>query len=142
VEVEVALKVSEDDTVYLEVDGHMCPTRDTKRDNGDRGFREAKTVIAFNSKDISQVSHDRREILDQVLKAKITGVSDFDLLFEAVHKCSNASDAARVVALADGARWIWNLFQEVVPEAIQILDFSHAKSYLYKAGELIYGKSE
>jgi hypothetical protein len=41
--------------------------------------------------------------------------------------------------LADGAHWIWNLVQDLIPQAIQILDFSHAKHYLWEAAKLIYG---
>jgi hypothetical protein len=42
--------------------------------------------------------------------------------------------------LADGACWIWGMGGEVVPQARQILDFSHAKHYLWEAGKLLYGK--
>ena len=44
------------------------------------------------------------------------------------------------IVLADGARWIWNLGEELVPHALQILDFSHAKHYLWEAAKLIYGE--
>jgi hypothetical protein len=45
-----------------------------------------------------------------------------------------------VIVLADGARWIWNLVDDLVPHALQILDFSHAKHYLWEAAKLIYGE--
>lgn len=140
-DVDIELKSTKDNTLYLEVDGHMCPTREEKKDANDHGYREAKTVVAFNEDDVVEVSKDRPQIVDQVLRAKISPASDFMLTFKAVYERSNAANASRVVALADGARWVWNLFEEIVPEAIQILDFYHAKSYLYKAAELIYGKS-
>jgi hypothetical protein len=41
--------------------------------------------------------------------------------------------------LADGAHWIWNLVEDLLPHAVQILDFSHVKHYLWEAAKLIYG---
>jgi hypothetical protein len=41
--------------------------------------------------------------------------------------------------LADGAHWIWNLVSDLLPHAVQILDFSHAKHYLWEAAKLLYG---
>ena len=45
-----------------------------------------------------------------------------------------------LTVLADGARWIWGMVEEVLPHAVQILDFSHVKHYLWEAGKLIYGE--
>src|SRR5207249_2293063 len=33
-----------------------------------------------------------------------------------------------------------NMVEELLPHAIEILDFSHAKQYLWEAGKLIYGE--
>ena len=44
-----------------------------------------------------------------------------------------------MIVLADGAHWIWNLVEDLIPHAVQILDFSHAKHYLWEAAKLIYG---
>ena len=52
---------------------------------------------------------------------------------------ANAARAKRVVALADGAKWIWNLVEKVAPEAIQILNYAPAKGDLYDAAKIIYG---
>lgn len=45
-----------------------------------------------------------------------------------------------MIVLADGARWIWNLVDQLIPHALQILDFSHAKHSLWEAGKIIYGE--
>jgi hypothetical protein len=41
--------------------------------------------------------------------------------------------------LAEGVHWLWNLVEDLVPHASQLLDFSHAKHYLWDAGKMIYG---
>jgi hypothetical protein len=47
--------------------------------------------------------------------------------------------AARQVVLGDGAKWIWRLADEHVPDAIQIVDRFHAKQYLSTVAKAIYG---
>jgi hypothetical protein len=41
--------------------------------------------------------------------------------------------------LGDGAPWIWNLADEHVPDAVQIVDRYHAKQYLSEVAKSIYG---
>ena len=48
--------------------------------------------------------------------------------------------AQEVVAIADGAPWIWNLVEEHFPQAVQILDFYHASERLYAVGRAVYGE--
>ena len=47
--------------------------------------------------------------------------------------------APRQVVLGDGAAWIWNIANELFPQAIQIVDRFHAKEYLSRVGKDIYG---
>jgi hypothetical protein len=48
--------------------------------------------------------------------------------------------ASEVVVLGDGSHWIWELASEYFPEAVQILDWYHASSYIWAAGAAIYGE--
>jgi hypothetical protein len=127
------------DRLYLEVDGHLCPTRESKEGPEDQGYREAKAVVAFSGQDVAEVSKERHEILHKILQAKITDSETFRSIFQQVYRHAGGERAAEVIVLADGARWIWNMVEEVLPHAVQILDFSHAKQYLWDAGKLIYG---
>ncbi len=45
----------------------------------------------------------------------------------------------RQVVLGDGARWIWNLADELFPRATQIVDLYHAKEHLSEVARAIYG---
>jgi hypothetical protein len=47
--------------------------------------------------------------------------------------------AARRVVLGDGAPWIWNLADEHLPDAIQIVDRFHVKQHLSDVAKAIYG---
>jgi hypothetical protein len=46
--------------------------------------------------------------------------------------------AADVSVTADGAEWIWNLADDLFPNAVQIVDWYHATAYLAQAAEALY----
>jgi hypothetical protein len=134
------LPVRERDRLYLEVDGHLCPTREPKAGPEDQGYREAKAVLAFSEHDVAEVSKERHEILHKILQAQITDSATFQALFAEVYRHAGGERAAEVIVVADGARWIWGMVEDLLPHAVQILDFSHAKHYLWEAGQIIYGE--
>jgi hypothetical protein len=130
----------EGDRLYLEVDGHLCPTREPREGPDDQGYREAKAVLAFSSHDVAEVSKERHEILRKILQAQITDSETFRSTFTEVYRHAHGEQAAEVIVLADGARWIWTMVEDLLPHAVQILDFSHAKAYLWDAAKIIYGE--
>jgi hypothetical protein len=133
------LRQREQDRIYLQIDGQMCPTREPRQGPEDQGYREAKAVVAFSQADVAEVSKERHELLAKVLKAQITDSETFRPLVAEVYQQARGPQAAAVIVLADGAHWIWNLVEDLIPHAVQILDFSHAKHYLWEAAKLIYG---
>jgi len=50
------------------------------------------------------------------------------------------AQAARVLVIADGAVWIWNLVEDRFPDAVQRLDLWHANSYLWAVANELHGK--
>jgi len=46
--------------------------------------------------------------------------------------------AARVVVIADGAIWIWNLVKDRFERAVQRLDLFHAKEHLWTVAQTLY----
>src|SRR5215475_3923718 len=128
------------EAAHLAVDGHLCPTREPKDGPDDQGYREAKAVLAFSGHDVAEVSKERHEILHKFLRAQITDSEAFRAIFTEVYRHVYGERATEVIVLADGARWIWNMVEDLLPHAVQILDFSHAKQYLWDAAKLIYGE--
>lgn len=51
------------------------------------------------------------------------------------------AQAQQVIVIGDGAHWIWHLADEHFPGAIQILDWYHAASYLWRVADALYGES-
>jgi len=130
----------ERDRLYLQVDGHLCPTREARQSTDDQGYREAKAVLAFSQYDVAEVSKERHEILHKILRAQITDSEAFQDIVYTVSQQARSAQAGEMIVLADGARWIWAMVEDLFPQAIQILDFSHAKHYLWEAGKVIYGE--
>ena len=53
-----------------------------------------------------------------------------------------AIDTQEIVFLGDGAAWIWNLADEYFPNAVEIVDYMHAKSHLYDVAKVAFGETE
>lgn len=50
------------------------------------------------------------------------------------------AQAKRLIVIGDGAHWIWSLADEHFPDAIQIIDWYHASSYVWQAAHALYGE--
>jgi predicted membrane protein len=59
------------------------------------------------------------------------------LYYEA--RARGLAQAQRVLVIADGAVWIWNLVQDRFQDAIQRLDLYHANSYLWAVANELHG---
>jgi len=60
------------------------------------------------------------------------------LFYEA--RARGLCQAERVLAIADGAVWIWNLVQDRFQDAVQRLDLYHANTYLWAVANELHGK--
>jgi len=58
---------------------------------------------------------------------------------EATRRCCR--EARRLVVIGDGASWIWNVAQELFPQAMQIVDRFHVKDRLSKLAKSLYGET-
>jgi hypothetical protein len=130
----------EQERISLQVDGQLCPPREPRLSAEEQGAREAKAGRAFSQHDVAEVRKERHALLHKVLQAKITDREEFRGIFAQVYPQAPGEQGAEVSGLADGARWIWLRVEDLLPHAIQLLDFSHVKPYLWEAGKLIYGE--
>ena len=103
---------------YVMVDGSMVFTREEK-------WKEIKLCRMFNEHDNITISKNRNEITSSRYVAHLGNHKEF---LEKV-EC-HVDKKLNKVFIADGAKWIWNWVSDSYPEAIQILDFFHAKEYL------------
>jgi hypothetical protein len=71
--------------------------------------------------------------------ADLASVESFgrQLWLEALRR--GVADAQQLLVIGDGAHWLWKLAEEHFPQAVQILDWYHAASYIWKAADLLFG---
>ena len=121
--------------LYVAMDGVLVHTYD--------GWKEYKLGTVYTT--ITQVAHHRPEEL-RIRAQDASFVGDFAdpqtfgqaLWCEAARRGVLA--AAEVVAIGDGAHWIWNLVAEHFPDALQIVDWYHATQYIWRAAGAAYGE--
>ena len=120
---------------YVSLDGVLVPT--------DGGWRECKLGTVYATVSRPAPRHPDEMVLrapEASFVALVDGPEPFGqrLWCEAARR--GVLDAVEVVALGDGAHWIWNVVAEHFPTARQIVDWYHAVAYLEPAGAAIYGE--
>lgn len=107
-----------EDTTYVMVDGGMVYTREEE-------WKEMKLGRIFKGDNILKMSDKRSEIRQSVYVSHLGGVDKFFPKFERY-----LNGYKNLVIIGDGAKWIWKWSDDNYPQAIQILDFYHAKEKL------------
>lgn len=133
------------DTLYIADDGTGVPMRRQetqdrpgKHADGIARTREAKLGALFTQITTDEKGNAVREAHSTTYVGKIESVDTFGprLFAEAMRR--GYEHARRVVVLGDGAVWIWNLAQDYFPNAIEVVDYCHAKGKLTIIGKLLF----
>jgi len=121
-------------TLIVEMDGSMVPTR------GADQWREVKLgVIVRDDRYLSCHESSRGQISQARYVAHLGGVDVFRQRLDAALRAERANEAGRVVCIADGAPWIWNVVEELCPGALQLLDWPHAKEAASTCSKALFG---
>jgi hypothetical protein len=110
--------------LYLEADGVMV--------HHTQGWQETKVLICR--------WQDAREKWHKKVLCRDEGIEAFaPMAWACMHGCG-LDNARQSVLLGDGIPWIWNHLGPIADEAVQILDWYHAKEHLWKAARGVYGE--
>jgi hypothetical protein len=126
------------DMLYVEVDGTGVPVRASetegragKADDGKAGTREVKLARLFT---VSRLDDDSRPVMDpgsSTYAATFAGKDALADLVEAEYLRRGGEHFRQVVALGDGAAWIWTMAEALYPHATHIVDIYHAREHLH-----------
>jgi len=123
--------------LYISMDGKLVHTHSG-------GWRELKLGACYTTRQVRPQSHpERLEVRAEQFSfvADITDPETFGrLLWLEAHR-RGVQQVQEVVAIGDGAHWIWNLVEEQFPEAVQIVDWYHATEYIWNAAHAVYGET-
>ena len=142
-------------TMYLGIDGTGLPMRGSelagcagKQPDGTAKTREAKLVTIWSAdghdKDGTPVRTPGSVSYSAAIESAATPdtadqLSDFANRVEREATRRGFNAAERRVIIGDGARWIWNIADELFPGAIQIIDMYHAKGTLSQLAKDLFG---
>jgi hypothetical protein len=125
------------DMLYVEVDGTGVPVRASETEgrhgkgkDGTAGTREIKLARLFT---VSALDDDGNPVMDpgsSTYVATFDGKDALAELVEAEYLRRSGGHFRQVVAIGDGAAWIWTLAEALYPHATHITDVWHAREHL------------
>lgn len=128
-ELKPAQPMAENHVLIAEVDGGMLPIR------GPEQWKEAKLGLVYRHDLQAQrpVKGSARYV------ATVNGFGEFAPLFEDALRVENAEELPTVLFIADGAPCNWRLAEQLLPDAVQILDWYHAVQHAVACGKALLG---
>ncbi len=144
--------------MYVQMDGIMARIRGV-RGKGSDIYREFKVGAVF----WAQAGRHASKLAELVGKSEAAGAktvrvwvdrprgaisytagmltaAEFGVRLYAEAVARGLARAKEVVVLADGALWIWQLAEEHLPGATQILDFRHARERVWAVADAVWGE--
>ena len=134
-EAEAPLSAERPGQLLVSVDGALIPLV-----NGE--WREVKSMAVGQFETRWRVKKGKTEVKTKELTyfSRSYRVREFERFALGELHRRGVDNARRVVAVNDGAEWIQQFLDYHCPEAVRIIDFSHAAGYLATAGKAIYGE--
>ena len=126
--------------LYIMVDGLQVNTR-VEDENGST-WKEMKLGLVFCDKDVIKKGKDSHIITKKEYVSYFGGVNEFKKLLFAAAARAGYGKIAELVVVGDGAAWIWNMCEELFPDAVQILDFYHLSENIHEYSKILYTENE
>jgi hypothetical protein len=127
-------------TLYLFTDGSQVNT--TLADKNGSSWREMKLGLIFYDGDSIRRKDGKMIITKKEYVTFFGGVEEFKkLLFDAAARAGYGK-ISQIVFIGDGAHWIWNMCEELFPDAVQILDYYHLSENVHSFAKYLYPNNE
>lgn len=134
------------DLCYLVLDGTGAPmlpseTQARAGKNGGRaGTREVKIGCFFTQTGLDPATSEPVQDPGSVSYiSTFTAADSFAVQVKAEYLRRGFDQIRQPIVLGDGAKWIWNIADERVPHATQIVDYYHAREHLAALTRLLTG---
>lgn len=114
--------------LYLAVDGLKVPLNE--------GWRELKLGAIFKG----EREGKETEVSEVSYFGGIVNTEEFGRRWKSQGLRRGSKSAKEAVIIGDGSDWIWNKATELFPDSKQIVDWYHAKEYLYNLANKVYGE--
>jgi hypothetical protein len=132
------------DTAYVMGDGTCAGIR------GLEEFKDCKSSLIFWDSDLQAMRQRatkrriRRYLKRKRIDSHVGPKEEFEQILWNAMVEEGVLEAERIVWIADGAPWLWNLREQLLPSCegwnvIEILDYYHAKQNLWKGAKVLFG---
>ena len=121
--------------IYIEADGSMLHIRG-------EGWKEIKLGMVFKDDKILNKDKERHIITDKDYVGFFGSAEEFKKMLFAAAVKNGFMDVKEVVILGDGAAWIWNMANELFPDAVFILDYYHFEEHVYECANIVHPDDE
>jgi len=132
--------------LYVEIDATGIPmvaaelkNRRGKQADGSAKTREVKLGAVFTQTQTDDEGRPVRDAASTTYLGTMDSSVDFGPVIRREAHRRGLAHARKVVAIGDGAAWIWELVRVNFPNAICIVDFYHMMLYLHELARLLYG---
>jgi hypothetical protein len=115
-------------------------TMDGALERTDAGWKEVKLGAVYDLVSRGRPGEPARVAGATTYTATLAAAQDFGRQVLAVAQRRGLGWARQVAVLGDGAKWIWKLAARRVPQAVQIVDWYHAREHLWALAQLLYGE--
>lgn len=119
---------------------------DAGKVNTTGGWRDVKMAI-FSKREAGPAAtpahYAERQLPAPTVRTVIADIAPVEQFTERVRREAdrlNVTTAPDITVLADGAEWIWNLADDVFPQATEVLDFYHAVEHIATATKAVWGE--
>lgn len=136
-------------TLYLELDGTGVPMRKDalagrvgRQADGSARTREAKLGVVFTQHEVTKDGEPVRDPKSCTYVGTTGGADEVAARLRREGLRRGIATAGEVVALGDGAAWIWERIRQIAPQAVCILDFYHASEHLQALARALDGPDE
>jgi hypothetical protein len=109
--------------------------------DGQAKTREVKLAAFFTRTHVDAEGRPVRNPDRTTYLASFAGSDEFGPLARQAALGRGLAESTRVLFLADGAAWTWEIARTCFPQAIQILDFYHASEHVVTLAQAVYADS-
>ena len=125
------------DAAFLRTSQRRRKRKTSRKQHFQEQWREAKIGVLYGLDRRGQSIDRQRRYVATLGDRDAFAVALWDRIVRA------GADLAKVVVwLGDGAAWIWSLKDEILPHAVEILDFVHARLHLTEVADAVHGQGK
>lgn len=123
-------------TLYVLVDGSQINTR--IKDQEGSSWKEMKLALIYSDKNVITRKSGQSVLVDKEYVAYWGEVNGFKKLVFDAAVTKGYGVYERIVVIGDGAHWIWKMYEELFPDAVQVLDYYHMCENVYSYAKYLF----